>query len=65
MNAMNLLPNGLLQFARDEEAATAVEYGLLAALIAVALIAALQATGDSLGQIFDFWSTAVIAALTP
>jgi pilus assembly protein Flp/PilA len=54
----------LSRFAHDDEAATAVEYGLMAALIAIALIAALQATGDSLGQIFDYWSTAVIAALT-
>lgn len=33
---------------RDEEGATAIEYGLIAALIAIALIGALDTVGDSL-----------------
>ncbi|HUG24663.1 Flp family type IVb pilin [Piscinibacter sp.] len=48
---------------RDEEGVTAIEYGLLAALIAIACIVAFQATGTSVGAIFDYWSEAVIAAL--
>ena len=37
---------------RDEDGATAIEYGLIAALIAVAAIAALTALGGSLDGIF-------------
>ncbi len=36
----------------DESGATAIEYGLIAALIAVALIAALGSLGDSLNNTF-------------
>jgi pilus assembly protein Flp/PilA len=43
----------------DESGATAIEYGLIAALIAVALIGALQAVGGSLNSMF----TAVSGAL--
>ena len=43
----------LKNFRRDEEAATAIEYGLIAALIAIALIASLTAVGGSLSAIFS------------
>jgi len=36
----------------DESGATAIEYGLIAALVSVAAIAALTAMGGSLNQIF-------------
>lgn len=39
-------------FLRDENGATAIEYGLIAALVSVAAIAALQAMGGSLVNIF-------------
>ena len=39
-------------FLRDESGATAIEYGLIAALVAVAIIVALQALGSSLGDLF-------------
>ena len=38
---------------RDEQGATAIEYGLIAALIAVAAIAALNSLGDNLTETFD------------
>lgn len=37
---------------RDEEGATAIEYGLIAALIAVAAIAAMGSLGDQLKATF-------------
>ena len=37
----------------DESGATAIEYGLIAALVSVAAIAALSAMGDSLIDIFS------------
>ncbi|MFC3052506.1 Flp family type IVb pilin [Kordiimonas pumila] len=42
----------LSKLRRSEEGATAIEYGLIAALVAIALITALGALGDSLGTIF-------------
>jgi pilus assembly protein Flp/PilA len=42
----------LINFVKDESGATAIEYGLIAALVAVGLIAALTALGDSLSAIF-------------
>jgi len=44
---------------RDSRGATAIEYGLIAALIAVAIIAGVTATGTSLGTAFTNISTAV------
>jgi len=38
---------------RDENAATAIEYGLIAALIAVAAIAAFQLVGTNLTSVFN------------
>lgn len=37
---------------RDEQGATAIEYGLIVALIAVALITALQGVGNELNTTF-------------
>lgn len=41
------------QFARDEEGVTAIEYGLLAALIAVAIIAGATLVGGNLTALFN------------
>ena len=38
---------------RDEQGATAIEYGLIAALIAVAAITAMGSLGDNLELTFD------------
>ncbi|MBL8834892.1 MAG: Flp family type IVb pilin [Alphaproteobacteria bacterium] len=43
----------LKSFARDESGATAIEYGLIAALIAVAAIAGMGALGTQLSGIFN------------
>ncbi len=39
------------RFVRDESGATAIEYGLIAALIAVVIIGALQAIGTNLNNV--------------
>ncbi|MEX0922648.1 MAG: Flp family type IVb pilin [Rhodovibrionaceae bacterium] len=44
-------------FVKSEKGATAIEYGLIAALVSVAAIGALGAMGDSLTDIFTFVST--------
>ena len=40
-------------FANDESGATAIEYGLIAALVSVAAIGALTAMGTSLSNLFN------------
>ena len=44
---------------RDEAGATAIEYGLIAALIAVAAIAAMQGLGSSLKATFNNTSSSM------
>lgn len=45
--------NFITRFAKDESGATAIEYGLIAALVAVGLIVALGFLGDELSALFD------------
>jgi pilus assembly protein Flp/PilA len=42
-----------LKLIRNEEGATAIEYGLIAALIAVAIIGAVSSVGGSLSNTFN------------
>ncbi len=49
------------RFLKDESGATAIEYGLIAALIAVVLVGALTALGTQLSTTF----TSVKNSLTP
>ena len=44
---------------RDEEGATAVEYGLMVALIAIVIIGAVTLLGGNLGSLFSSISTKV------
>ena len=43
----------IAQFAKDESGATAIEYGLIAALIAVGIIVAATTLGGSLSGLFN------------
>ena len=45
------------RFLKDESGATAIEYGLIAALIAVAAITAMGSLGDQLETTFNTVST--------
>jgi pilus assembly protein Flp/PilA len=49
---------------RDESGATAIEYGLIAALVSVAAIAALTAMGTSLETMFNRVSNELEGAVT-
>ena len=51
----------LMKFFRDDEGATAIEYGLIAALIAIAAIAAMQGVGSSLSTTFNNTSSSMTA----
>jgi pilus assembly protein Flp/PilA len=52
----------LTRFLKDESGATAIEYGLIAALIAAVLIGALTAIGTNLNGTFDTISQKVGSA---
>ena len=47
----------LVRFAKDESGATAIEYGLIAAGIAVAIVATVQTVGTDLKGMFGKVST--------
>jgi pilus assembly protein Flp/PilA len=49
----------IVRFLKDENAATAIEYGLIAAGIAVAIIAVVQGLGTKLKATFSAISTAL------
>ena len=44
--------NHVMQFVRDEEGATALEYGLLAALIAAVIVGSVRVLGTTLDTTF-------------
>ncbi len=44
--------NHIMRFVREEEGVTALEYGLLAALIATAIIGTVTALGGTISQTF-------------
>jgi pilus assembly protein Flp/PilA len=50
---MEKFMQGVNRFIRDEEGVTAIEYGLLASLIAVAIIVAAQLVGTNLAAVFN------------
>ena len=51
------IANFAQKFIRNEEGVTAIEYGLIAALIAVFIIGALTLVGNSLSALFTTIST--------
>ena len=56
------MKNLTLSFFKDETAATAIEYGLIAAGIAVAIIAVVQGLGTNLNSTFGSVQTAMAPA---
>lgn len=54
---MNTISTALKQFVNDEDGVTAIEYGMIAALIATALAVGVGLVSDKLELAFDFIST--------
>ncbi|WP_207264653.1 Flp family type IVb pilin [Desulfovibrio sp. Huiquan2017] len=54
--------NKLMNLIRDEEGATAIEYGLIAALIAAGIVTATTALGDEVEKTFNFIATKMAGA---
>ncbi len=53
----------LKDFAREEDGVTAIEYGLIAALISIVIIAAVTVVGTRLDAVFDRIGAALTTAL--
>ena len=53
------MKNLIARFVKDESGATAIEYGLIAAGISVAIIATVEALGTNLNTTFSNVSTAL------
>ncbi len=54
----------LMRFLKDEDGVTAIEYGLIAALIAVVIIGAITLVGGELKKTFKAVSDALVTANT-
>jgi pilus assembly protein Flp/PilA len=52
-NTTHSVSQSIVKFWQDEEAATAVEYGLIAALIGAAIVTAVSGLGTSLTGLFN------------
>ncbi|MNQ70642.1 Flp/Fap pilin component [compost metagenome] len=57
--------NFIKNFAQDESGATAIEYGLIAALMAVIIIAGIGAFGGKLGNKFEEIGTIIETGEAP
>ena len=57
------LVNFIKNFVREEDGVTAIEYGLIAALIAVVIIASVTVVGSNLVLVFTRISGALATAL--
>lgn len=55
----------LIHLFKDEEGVTALEYGLIAALIAAFIIGAVSALGTSVSTTFQSIATSMNEAITP
>lgn len=51
--------NSVFKFIKDEDGATAIEYGLIAGLVSVVIITAVTLAGDNLTGTFDQIATAL------
>lgn len=60
-----MLEHALKRFAADEAGATAIEYGLIAALIALTILTAMAALAGGTSNLFNHIANEAIPALTP
>jgi pilus assembly protein Flp/PilA len=60
---MSVISRYLRAFAEDEGGATAIEYGLIASLIVIVIIAAIQMVGDATTTMYGVISAAVASVM--
>lgn len=56
------IANAIQKFISDEQGVTAIEYGLIAALISVVILASVSTIGTKLGTLFTNIATALSTA---
>jgi pilus assembly protein Flp/PilA len=54
MNTISILTAKILRLRSDRRGVTALEYGLIASLVAVAIVVGVTALGTSVGNTFTF-----------
>jgi pilus assembly protein Flp/PilA len=59
------MTNLFARFAKEEDGATAIEYGLIAAILSVAIIAAVSGVKEELNETFESVSGELAANNTP
>jgi pilus assembly protein Flp/PilA len=59
------MTNLLSRFAKDESGATAIEYGLIAGIVSIAIITSLTLLKPQLTGVFDKITAAMTTANTP
>ena len=47
------MPSGIARFVKDRSGVTSIEYGLIALLVAVGIIASITLLGDSVNETFN------------
>ena len=62
---MKTLKSAVQAFIADEDGVTAIEYGLIAALIGIAMVSAATLLGKEIGVAFTAVNTAITNALKP
>lgn len=60
---VKLAMHTFIRFLKDERGATAIEYGLIASLISVAILVALNDFGSATGVMYDQIEEAVVGAI--
>jgi len=58
------MKNLLQQFARDESGATAIEYGLIVAVLSLAIVAGVKQAADGLQWLFSDNSSRLVQAFS-
>ena len=56
---MKMLKHAVVRFVREEEGVTAIEYGLIAGLIAVAIIGSVTGLGQKIKAVFTTVTQAI------
>ncbi|MBX9800729.1 MAG: Flp family type IVb pilin [Burkholderiaceae bacterium] len=59
------MKNQIIRFMKDEEGATAIEYGLIVGLISVVIAVSVGAIGADLKTLFSNIASALSTAVTP
>lgn len=54
---------GLKRWARDDSGVTAIEYGLIAAVLVLSLLPMFTTFGTALADLYEYWVAAAVAAI--